>query len=201
LTQGDEVEVTLQGTVNLDPYGNPITSKWAEAAFQSRAVDFDRENSREVPPEVESDEAIKSKVDFIRTTMTQQMLDWKKIAHIVNTFWHEVADVFPRLRSEEERLVRELCVSNVLVIEDMYRAYVSSEAMQLSEFQQLLSDVNVFPKKDSHALASRAFQFVQKAAEGQERGLGLGGFVAALLLVSQIRHNVRTPIYPMRHHQ
>ena len=202
LKEKDEVEVLLEDEVSLDEAGAPILSAWARLAYgrvshndekaEEKGDGFLLNKIPSIEEVIEPRASRQAKIDFIHTTMKQQMLNWSKISHQVKSLWGEIEPLFPNLSSSSVEDLKEVCEKNLLILEEMFGRFASQSHMSLSEFQLLIEEAKVFSTKESSSLSSRAFLFISKASKGEEdarMGLTLSTFIAALLLVSQIRHN------------
>ena len=190
LADGDEVKVVLQYKVAVDRYGNPIDSEWAKRAFYQQGENDQHKEIDETAIATESEEAMRSKIEFIRTTMNQQMLNWKKIGHAVNVLWPEVERTFPRLTAQHSLLLKEICTKEFLVLEEMFRRYAKDGYIFLADVEELLLEAEIFKKEHIPSVAKQAFHQIAKLLPTDAVGLGLSGYIALLLLVSQVRFNV-----------
>lgn len=191
LTDGDEVVVTLQYKVAVDQYGNPIDSEWAKCAFRQQGKYDQKPENEETANPTESEEAMRSKIEFIRTTMNQQMLNWKKIGHAVDVLWPDVVRAFPRLAAQHSFLLKEICTKEFLVLEEMFRRYANDGLILLPDVERLLLDADVFKKQHLPSVAKQAFHETVRLIPADAAELGLSGYIALMLLISQIRFNVR----------
>lgn len=191
LSDGALVTVTLEEEVRLDASGTPVVSDWARLAFHRdskvSAEDWSvSPESQMVAPEKR--ESAQSKVEFVRTTMNQQMLNCKKIEHIVDSFWDQILRIFPRIVPMSEE-VKSIFVKNVLILDELFKVFASSGAMKLSEYQSFVEEANIFfPRKMSTALAGTAFAFTCNAV-GEATELTFPMFCASLLHCAQLRFN------------
>ena len=191
LTDGDDVVVFLQFKVEIDPYGNPIDSEWAKSAFGHQGEYNQNTQNDETGNPAESEETVRSKIEFIRTTMNQQMLNWKKIGHAVDVLWPDVLRAFPRLAAQHSLLLKEICTKEFLVLEEMFHRYANDGYMLLADVEGLLIAAEVFKKEHIPSVAKQAFHQTTGLIQTEAKGLGLSGYIALLLLTSQIRFNVR----------
>ena len=190
LTDGDEVVVTLQFQVNVDPFGNPVDSSWARAAFSRREGYLLDEKVEESQSQQELEESRRSKVEFIRTTMSQQMLNWKEITHEVEVLWPSVTQAFPSLTSSHSKKLNEICVREFLLLEEIFRRTAADGTLHLSEFESLLSDAAIFSKEQILSVGKRLFMRVAQILQAESESLSLSGYISLLLLTSQVRFNV-----------
>lgn len=185
LQHNDEVKVSLYENIELDACGTPILSDWAQLAYTENIGASLDESKDDKDTPVESREAIRSKIEFVRTTMKQQTLNWSAIEHKVTSVWPDIISYF-RLSEEDAARLKDLCVKNIILFEELHHDCIAKGPLTLPVFQQFVDEANIFPKKISATLATRAFHFATKESTNE---LSVSRFVVALVAISQSRHN------------
>lgn len=194
LRDGDELIVTLIHNLKIDPVsGNGKLSKWASVAFTSTTDEnVDEGDEDVVDDDPRSDPAmrtqIQAKSSFMRVVLGSQILNQKKIKQCVETEWGQVALAMPRLSAADTRAFKETFQLYWGVIVENFQYFSPGGQMTLENFRQFIDEIGLFSMRDVGVITGRVFKRTCRAT-GTGNTLELSGFMVALLLCAQLRHN------------
>jgi hypothetical protein len=198
---GDEVSATLVTSLALErDTGHAQTSKWANEAFSSGNGPIPREDTSGLDLDGEPDSStvvtIRSKAQFMRLLLRSQMVDVTLTERQVNLHFRAVLESMPRLSSGHADQFRNIFEAHFLPLREVFQYYAPDELMTKENLIRFTEECELFAR-DSVMLSSRIHnrtvlamsRYNANTNNTTPSSYGLGGFMVALILAAQLRHN------------
>lgn len=137
--------------------------------------------------------AAKAKADFMRIVFNSQMINRKKIVHVVHTQWaSSIAKGMPRITPKNEDAMKEAFVKYWDVLIDLFERFAPDGKLGKSALHSLLEQAEVFPTQSLPLLSARVFRRACDATAPGESLLGIPGLMVAIMLCAQTIYNDTT---------
>ena len=195
LSDGDVVTIELGTFLEVDTTGSPAHSEWATLAYatstfggQSSAMGSDSADEETVVDDNESEK--NGKVLFMRSILNSQATNKTKVKDDIEDRWEYVEKLMPKLPQDVVSDIKDVFSLRWPIIVEIFQNYAPLNMMMKREMTEtdyfhFVEDAEIFSQRDFEFLTKRTFR---RVAAGS-RFLTFGGFVAAVLLLSQARHN------------
>lgn len=203
LRDGDEITITLRSKQSVeDGVDCPSPTKWGSMAYSlsSPMKDESKIDDNNSETEVTEDEdpeeiviedpiTIKAKSDFMRILLNSQIINHRKIEHIVNTEWDQISMNIPRLKPEDNANIKDVFAANWDVIQELFQMFAPSGSMLSTEFSNFVEESGVFPAISMSYQAKSIYSRVCKYLSVTEKNFSPACLLVAILLCAQAKYN------------
>lgn len=193
LRDGDSVILRLGDKLSVESKsGAPVLSKWATVAFTSSAHENEDDGDEMEHDHDETDPAerinIKSKAEFMKLVLCSQIVNQKKIDHLVNSHWPTITTAMPQLCANDTNQFRIVFQRHWSTMLELFQLFADEGRMNAEKFRIFLDEISLFSMKDSIALTNKVHARTCRATQSTGH-LDIGSLMVALLLCAQLRHN------------
>lgn len=206
LRYGDEVVINLSHDQSVEAgSGNPKRSMWNADAFTKTGYIDVADNSplkpgtlhAYFPPVDKSTDTpaeVKAKADFMRLILRSQMVNYKIIAKKLDTAWVVVSKAMPHINelSHGGREMKHIFLTYLGTVADIMERYATmgkDKKLSVDGWEGFVTEAGIFAPSDVKQLSIKTHRRVCAALRSDDDGLDLGGFMAALMIVAQIKYH------------
>ena len=205
LRYGDQVLINLTNDQRIDfGAGTPNRSMWNADAFTKTGYHSINDDNSRVPgcvheyfPPVDKgfDTAIqvKAKADFMRLILHSQMINYKVVNDELETAWITVNKAMPNINelSHGGQDMKIIFLTYMGTITDIMGSYATMKGnkMSVDGLEGFSQDAGIFGPRDCKQLCVKTHRRVVTALRDNDNELDLGGFLAALMIIAQIKYH------------
>jgi hypothetical protein len=188
LKDGDVVRCVLGNQLPVTSIGSPNPTTWTTAAFTAAGAEIESvvdENNEEVDDGVGFEQ--QSHAAFMKVILESQMFDHKRIEQILVDAWSIVPRTMPRITPSISESLCNVVLEHSIMLLEVFHCYAPEGRMDFASFKEFVDDAEFFSARDVSRQVSRVYRRAIKGADSDM--IDMGGFLATLVLVAQVRHN------------